>query len=254
MRESIALSVVIPAYNEAARLPATLRDLRAFLDRDGRRAEVIVVDDGSTDGTSEVVRRAEAEDDRIRLIRLPQNRGKGYAVRTGVVNAAGRLVLFADADGATPFQELARLESHLAEGARIAIGSRGIHDRARRSRPASIAESPGESSMPSYACTRFGIHRHAMRLQALRLSRRARPLLANANERLQLRRRGAAHGAALGLPGRRGPRELDAPAGLEGPRHPRRSADGRRRDADSRERAARASTTARTSRCRNPRS
>ena len=132
MREPIALSVVIPAYNEAARLPATLRDLRAFLDRDGRRAEVIVVDDGSTDDTSQVVRRCEAEDNRIRLIRLPQNRGKGYAVRTGVVNAAGRLVLFADADGATPFDELTRLESQLSTGARVAIGSRAIPNRTTR--------------------------------------------------------------------------------------------------------------------------
>ncbi|HEV8449588.1 MAG TPA: dolichyl-phosphate beta-glucosyltransferase [Gemmatimonadaceae bacterium] len=132
MREPIALSVVIPAYNEVARLPATLRDLQAFLDRDGRRAEVIVVDDGSTDGTSEVVRRIEADDDRIRLIRLPQNRGKGYAVRTGIVNTAGRLVLFADADGATPFEELARLETQIAAGARIAIGSRAIPDGATR--------------------------------------------------------------------------------------------------------------------------
>jgi dolichyl-phosphate beta-glucosyltransferase len=132
MREPIALSVVIPAYNEAARLPATLRDLRAFLDRDGRRAEVIVVDDGSTDDTSQVVRRCEAEDNRIRLIRLPQNRGKGYAVRTGVVNAGGRLVLFADADGATPFDELTRLESQLSTGARVAIGSRAIPNRTTR--------------------------------------------------------------------------------------------------------------------------
>jgi dolichyl-phosphate beta-glucosyltransferase len=132
MREPIALSVVIPAYNEAARLPATLRDLRGFLDRDGRRAEVIVVDDGSTDDTSQVVRRCEAEDNRIRLIRLPQNRGKGYAVRTGVVNAGGRLVLFADADGATPFDELTRLESQLSTGARVAIGSRAIPNRTTR--------------------------------------------------------------------------------------------------------------------------
>src|SRR5215470_3343050 len=126
MREPVALSVVIPAYNEERRLPATLRDLRAFLDHDGRHAEVIVVDDGSTDGTSDVVRRAEAEDARFRLIRLPQNRGKGYAVRTGVVNSSGRLVLFADADGATPFSELSRLERDIASGSRVAIGSRGI--------------------------------------------------------------------------------------------------------------------------------
>ncbi len=111
MGEPLALSVVIPAYNEADRLPATLRELRAFLDEDGRRAEVIVVDDGSTDGTSKVVRRIEATDSRFRLIRFPQNRGKGFAVRTGIVNSSGRLVLFADADGATPFTELSRLES-----------------------------------------------------------------------------------------------------------------------------------------------
>lgn len=124
----IALSIIVPAYNEAERLPATLRAMRAFLDETGRSAEVIVVDDGSTDATSAVVRDMAAADDRLNLIRLPQNRGKGYAVRTGVVNAAGQRVLFADADGATPIEELARLESHLDAGAKVAIGSRGIKD------------------------------------------------------------------------------------------------------------------------------
>src|SRR5512146_255402 len=123
------LSIVIPAFNEGARLPATLRALKAFLDEDGRRVEVIVVDDGSRDDTSAQVRQFESIDSRIRLIRLPQNRGKGYAVRTGVVNAAGAMVLFADADGATPFAELARLEAELAAGARIAIASRGVRSR-----------------------------------------------------------------------------------------------------------------------------
>ena len=132
MGEPLALSVVIPAYNEAERLPGTLLSLRAFLDEDGRRAEVIVVDDGSTDETSTIVRRIEATDSRFRLIRLPQNRGKGFAVRTGIVNSSGRLVLFADADGATPFTELPRLEREIALGCRVAIGSRGIRDKSTR--------------------------------------------------------------------------------------------------------------------------
>jgi dolichyl-phosphate beta-glucosyltransferase len=126
------LSVIIPAFNEATRLPATLAALLEFLDRDARHAEVIVVDDGSRDDTSAQVRSFESLDSRVRLIRLPQNRGKGYAVRTGVVNAAGSLILFADADGATPFEELARLEAQLRNGARIAIGSRGVRDAATR--------------------------------------------------------------------------------------------------------------------------
>jgi dolichyl-phosphate beta-glucosyltransferase len=129
---TVELSIVIPAFNEGTRLPATLSSLLAFLDEEGRRAEVIVVDDGSRDNTSAQVRYFESRDPRVRLIRLPQNRGKGYAVRTGIVNSAGSLVLFADADGATPFGELARLESQLQAGARVAIGSRGVRDHATR--------------------------------------------------------------------------------------------------------------------------
>jgi len=128
----ISLSVVIPAYNEADRLPATLVSLLSFLSNDARAAEVIVVDDGSRDETSSKVRDAQATDPRIRLIRLPQNRGKGYAVRTGVVNAFGERVLFADADGATPFAELRRLDAAIDAGARVAIGSRAIDDRSTR--------------------------------------------------------------------------------------------------------------------------
>jgi dolichyl-phosphate beta-glucosyltransferase len=124
----IALSIIVPAYNEAERLPATLRAMRSFLDETGRSAEVIVVDDGSRDTTSAVVRELATVDKRLTLIRLPQNRGKGYAVRTGVVNAAGERVLFADADGATPIEEITRLEKHLDAGAQVAIGSRGLKD------------------------------------------------------------------------------------------------------------------------------
>jgi dolichyl-phosphate beta-glucosyltransferase len=128
----MALSIVIPAYNEATRLPPTLVAARRFLEADGRRAEIIVVDDGSRDDTSVRVREAGAEDARIRLVRLPQNRGKGYAVRTGVMNAVGARVLFADADGSTPFAELYRLDAAIDAGADVAIGSRALRGKGTR--------------------------------------------------------------------------------------------------------------------------
>ncbi|HKG92775.1 MAG TPA: dolichyl-phosphate beta-glucosyltransferase [Gemmatimonadaceae bacterium] len=121
-----ALSVVIPAYNEAGRLPRTLREVLDHLARAGRRAEVIVVDDGSTDETAARVLEAAAADPRVRLLQLPNNQGKGYAVRAGVLSAEGGRILFADADGATPFAELERLERCLDMGADVAIGSRNV--------------------------------------------------------------------------------------------------------------------------------
>jgi dolichyl-phosphate beta-glucosyltransferase len=120
------LSVIIPAYNEELRLEPTVRDAVAYFRSTGRPFELIVVDDGSRDDTSALAHRLSEELSEVRLIRLAANHGKGYAVRTGVVNARGRSVLFADADGATPFQEIERLESALAEGAEVAIGSRAL--------------------------------------------------------------------------------------------------------------------------------
>jgi len=127
MTPSFDLSIVIPAFNEEERLAPTIRDTIAYCRAHSRRVEIIVVDDGSLDGTSELVHRLSAAADEVRLIRLAANRGKGYAVRTGVVNARGRLILFADADGATPIAELERLEAALDAGADVAIGSRALH-------------------------------------------------------------------------------------------------------------------------------
>jgi dolichyl-phosphate beta-glucosyltransferase len=120
------LSIVIPAYNEESRIAPTVRDIVVYCRTRARAFELIVVDDGSRDGTTGVGRCLSEEFPEVRLIRLPANHGKGYAVRSGVVNAVGRIILFADADGATPISEIERLESALNGGADIAAGSRAL--------------------------------------------------------------------------------------------------------------------------------
>jgi len=126
MRPQPDLSVVIPAFNEQGRLEPTLRAYLGYFRARGRDVEAIVVDDGSTDATTPLVERLAGELSEVRLIRLAQNQGKGYAVRSGVVNARGRRILFADADGATPIEELERLDAALDAGADLAIGSRAL--------------------------------------------------------------------------------------------------------------------------------
>jgi len=122
------ISIVIPAFNEEDRLVPTVRDYMAYCHETGRRAELIVVDDGSLDRTSAVVNALGSEFPELRLIRLAENQGKGQAVRSGVVNAQGKFVLFADADGATALSEIERLEAAIAAGADVAIGSRALAD------------------------------------------------------------------------------------------------------------------------------
>jgi dolichyl-phosphate beta-glucosyltransferase len=124
MARSPDLSIVIPAYNEASRIEPTIREIVSYCRERGRALELILVDDGSSDGTSAVGRRLAEEYGELRLIRLAANHGKGYAVRTGVVNSVGGRVLFVDADGSTPISELERLEAALAAGADLAVGSR----------------------------------------------------------------------------------------------------------------------------------
>ncbi|MFF8844917.1 dolichyl-phosphate beta-glucosyltransferase [Streptomyces sp. NPDC015127] len=131
---SVDLSVVVPAYNEEARLGPTLDAIGAYLRADPERWgswEVIVVDDGSTDATAKIAQEAAAEEPRIQLVSSPANRGKGHALRLGVLASYGRRVLFTDADLAAPIDELARLDDELAAtGAAAAIGSRA-HPEAR---------------------------------------------------------------------------------------------------------------------------
>ena len=126
MRPEPDLSIVVPAFNEEGRLEPTLRSYLGYCRATARSVELIVVDDGSVDGTSHLVEQLGGEFPELHLIRLPENRGKGFAVRSGVVNARGHAVLFADADGATPINEIERLEAALTDGSDLAIGSRAI--------------------------------------------------------------------------------------------------------------------------------
>jgi len=119
-------SVVIPAYNEARRLPPFLDTVVAYFEGRDEPYEVVVVDDGSRDETSQVVEARRYAS--VRIIRREVNGGKGTAVRTGMLSACGTYRLFADADGATPIEELKRLEAPLIAGADVAFGSRALRD------------------------------------------------------------------------------------------------------------------------------
>jgi glycosyltransferase involved in cell wall biosynthesis len=123
-----ALSVVIPAYNEAARIERALERVTGFLQQRAQPWELVVVDDGSGDQTSLIVRRfmAGRPDAHVRLLRLEANRGKGAALRAGIAATTGRRVLMMDADLATPIEEVSRLEVALDAGARVAVGSRAV--------------------------------------------------------------------------------------------------------------------------------
>jgi dolichyl-phosphate beta-glucosyltransferase len=119
------LSVVIPACNEADRLPPTLAAIREYLDGAGETYEVIVVDDGSDDDTAATAERLCSSWPELQVLRLGHNMGKGAAVRAGMLQARGEHRLFSDADLSTPIEELPRLRSHIHGRCAVAIASRG---------------------------------------------------------------------------------------------------------------------------------
>jgi dolichyl-phosphate beta-glucosyltransferase len=119
-------SIVIPAYNESARILPALESVVACIRERGWSAEVIVVDDGSRDRTAEIVLDFAAHAPEVRLIKNPANRGKGYSVRNGILKALGEIVMFTDADLSAPIEEAERLFYAIAKGADIAIGSRWL--------------------------------------------------------------------------------------------------------------------------------
>ncbi len=124
--EAITHSIVIPAYNEGRRLGATLEKVLAYVRAQGWDAEVIVVNDGSRDDTAEIVRGFAARNSAVRLLENPGNRGKGYSVRNGILQARGEVVVFSDADLSSPIEEMPKLLEALTGGADIAIGSRWL--------------------------------------------------------------------------------------------------------------------------------
>ena len=126
LRQNLKYSIVIPAYNESARIPATLEAVVACVREHAWDAEIIVVNDGSTDATAQIVRDFAIKAPEIRLLENPGNHGKGYSVRNGVLHALGDVVMFTDSDLSAPMEEAERLFSAIANGADIAIGSRWL--------------------------------------------------------------------------------------------------------------------------------
>lgn len=119
-------SIVIPAYNESARIGRSLEKVLAHATRQGWNLEVIVVNDGSTDSTAEIVRGHAQQNPAVQVLDNPGNRGKGYSVRNGMLHAHGDVLLFSDADLSSPIEEAGKLFAAISAGADIAIGSRWL--------------------------------------------------------------------------------------------------------------------------------
>jgi glycosyltransferase involved in cell wall biosynthesis len=122
------ISIIVPSYNEERRLPETLERIAAYARASGREAEILVVDDGSTDGTAAVAESFRSKFGALRVLSNGVNRGKGYSVRHGMREARGRIVLFTDADLSAPIEEADKLFAAL-EAYDIAIGSRALDRR-----------------------------------------------------------------------------------------------------------------------------
>ncbi|MBK9144308.1 MAG: glycosyltransferase family 2 protein [Candidatus Melainabacteria bacterium] len=125
------ITVVIPAYNEELRLPATLSSVHAYMSAQKRSFEILVVDDGSSDATVAAVEDFAGSHENVRVVSYKPNRGKGYAVRTGMMAAEGDLIIFNDADGSSPIEEIEKLIVSIEKGSDIAIGSRAKPDESR---------------------------------------------------------------------------------------------------------------------------
>lgn len=126
--QPLHLSVIIPTYNEESRLPKTLECVAAYLNARTSRAEIIVVDDGSSDSTAELVKDYQKKYPALRLVSNGRNRGKGFSVRHGILEARGEIALFTDADLSTPIEEADKLLAAIQEqGYDASVGSRAVN-------------------------------------------------------------------------------------------------------------------------------
>ena len=125
---ALELSIIIPSYNEESRLPATLEKIARYIERRKQNIEVIVVDDGSTDGTAGVAETFRGKIAQLRVLANGANRGKGYSVRHGSLDARGEIILFTDADLSAPIEEADKLLAALKDHD-VAIGSRAVDRR-----------------------------------------------------------------------------------------------------------------------------
>ena len=127
--EPATYSIILPAYNESARIAATLEKIVAHAAERGWNVEVIVVNDGSSDSTAGIVLDYAKKHGVLRLLENPGNRGKGFSVRNGILHAKGEVLLFSDADLSSPIEEADKLFAAIGKGADIAIGSRWVDSR-----------------------------------------------------------------------------------------------------------------------------
>jgi dolichyl-phosphate beta-glucosyltransferase len=124
--EPATYSIILPAYNESARIAATLDKILVHAAERGWNVEVILVNDGSSDCTAQILSEYAGRHDVVRLLENPGNRGKGFSVRNGMLHAKGDVLLFSDADLSSPIEEADKLFAAIVKGADIAIGSRWV--------------------------------------------------------------------------------------------------------------------------------
>ncbi len=136
-------SLIFPAYNESRRLSTTLQKVLDYVSQQHWQAEIIVIDDGSTDNTAEIAREFVRKNSIVRLVQNPGNRGKGYSVRNGMLNAHGDLLLFSDADLSSPISEAPKLFAALEAGADVAIGSRWLDSDVQTQRQSLLRQAAG---------------------------------------------------------------------------------------------------------------